>query len=151
VVEKGHGRVETRQTAVYGAEGVSGIDLFGAATLLVTVREREVAKTGKTSLETAFHLGTPAPREHDAAGWAALVRSHWGIENGNHWRRDACLFEDKTPGGNPFVLGNLAVARAALLFYNANTRIGNINISVQGNQNGTNNTFQWLMSKNTFK
>jgi predicted transposase YbfD/YdcC len=45
-----------------------------------------------------------------------FVRGHWGgIENRNHWRRDACLSEDRTRSKNTPIVANLALLRNALL------------------------------------
>lgn len=45
-----------------------------------------------------------------------LIRGHWGgVEIRNHWRRDACLGEDKTRSRNPHIVANLALLRNALL------------------------------------
>jgi hypothetical protein len=45
-----------------------------------------------------------------------LVRGHWaGVENRNHWRRDACWLEDRTRSRNPNIVGALALMRNALL------------------------------------
>lgn len=59
--------------------------------------------------------------------WAKLVCDHWGIEARNHGRRDACLFEDKTRGKNANIVANFCIARAALLYFNAQTATGNVN------------------------
>ena len=46
----------------------------------------------------------------------ALTRGHWGgVENRNHWRKDACLFEDKIRSRNPNIVGALILMRNALL------------------------------------
>ena len=92
-----------------------------------TVRVTRVVRTGKTSAETVYHL---ASRDHDAktpAAWGALVRGHWGIESRNHWRRDACAFEDKTRSRNPAVVATFAIARCALLHFTAQTESPNLN------------------------
>jgi len=115
--------------------------------LAVTVRLRQNIKNKKSSSETVYHLSTLPPKHHTAHGWSARIRAHWSIENANHWRRDACLLEDKTPGRNPFVLGNIAMARATLLFYNAYFATGNINATVQGIQQNTNKALMWLRGK----
>jgi len=115
------------------------------------VRWRLDKKTGKSSLETVFHLCTQPPGARGQAAWGRVIRSHWRIENCNHWRRDACLREDHTPGRDPRIIGNLAVARAALLFYNEHVGTGNINQTVQKNQSGKNNTIRWMMAQNPFK
>ena len=126
VSEKGHGRTETRDTAVYPLCEPAEVGLFGVWTLLRTDRTRTVIKTGKTSSETVWHLCTPDARSRTARQWASLIRDHWGIESRDHNRRDCTLLEDKTRSRNTNVVGNLAVARAALLFFNSRTKDGHL-------------------------
>jgi len=46
------------------------------------------------------------------------IRGHWGgIEIRNHWRKDACLFEDKTRSRNPNIVAALALLRNCLLLF----------------------------------
>ena len=126
MTEKGHGRIETRRTSVYALGEPAEVGLFGAWTLLKTERSRTVIKTGKTSGETAWHLCTLDARSRTARQWAAHIRDHWGIESRNHNRRDCTLLEDKTCSRNPNVVGNLAVARAALRFFNSHIKEGHL-------------------------
>lgn len=45
-----------------------------------------------------------------------LIRGHWGgIEIRNHWRKDACLLEDKTRSRNPNIVASLAMLRNCCL------------------------------------
>jgi predicted transposase YbfD/YdcC len=118
-VEKGHGRIEKRQTHVYRIHDPMQLGLFGSQTLLKTYRERTDLKTKKTSKETVFHLCTSDVNQYTAENWASLVRDHWGIESKNHNRRDVTLLEDKTKSKNKNIVANMAVARAALLFFNS--------------------------------
>lgn len=54
--------------------------------------------------------------ERSPKQWVELIRGHWGgVENRNHWRRDACWWEDKTRSRNPNIVGALALLRNALL------------------------------------
>ena len=112
--EKGHGRTETRDTAVYPLCEPAEVGLFGAWTLLRTVRTRTVNKTGKTSRETVWHLCTMDARSRAPRQWAAHIRDHWGIESRDHNRRDCTLLEDKTRSRNPNIVGALALLRNAL-------------------------------------
>lgn len=53
-----------------------------------------------------------------------LIRGHWGgVEIRNHWRKDACLFEDKTRSRNPNIVATLAMMRNVLLFFFSNQDI----------------------------
>ena len=48
--------------------------------------------------------------------WLDMVRGHWGgVENRNHWRRDACIGEDGSRTRNPTLLINIALIRSAVL------------------------------------
>lgn len=48
----------------------------------------------------------------------ALIRGHWGgIEIRNHWRKDACLLEDKTRSRNPNIVAAFAMIRNLVLFF----------------------------------
>jgi predicted transposase YbfD/YdcC len=114
----------------------------------MTQRHRHEIKTGKVTCETVFHLSS-AP-VCDAACGAVSVREHWSVETKNHWRRDACCGEDATPGKSPFILGNLAVARGALLYFNAHVGNGNIKQFIQRNQFNQKGLFGMITAKKRF-
>lgn len=90
---------------------------FPFARTLVIVRANRSDKTGAaTSTETRYYLSSQQPEERSPAGWLGLVRGHWaGVENRNHWRRDACMGEDRTRSKNPNLVANLALIRSSLL------------------------------------
>lgn len=127
LTQKGNGRVTVRQSRAWPLADPAEVGIVHARTLVVTERRSLELKTGKTSSETAFHLSTEACAARTGNGWAKLVRDHWGIEARNHGRRDACLFEDKTRSKNPNIVANFCIARAALLYFNAQTATGNVN------------------------
>jgi len=56
-----------------------------------------------------------------------LARNHWGVENPNHWRRDACLLEDLKSyrGRHESIAGAFLVARTPLLAFHADWGEGN--------------------------
>ena len=149
--EKGHGRTETRDTAVYPLCEPAEVGLFGAWTLLRTVRTRTVNKTGKTSRETVWHLCTMDARSRAPRQWAAHIRDHWGIESRDHNRRDCTLLEDKTRSRNPNVVNNLAVARAALLFFNSRTKDGHLGDFVTACIEDRSSALRLLTARNPFK
>lgn len=143
--DKGHGRIETRATHVYPLEDPASIGFPHARTLLKTQRVTLHVKTRKTSTDTAYHL---ASEEHDArtpAAWAAVIRDHWGIESKNHWRRDACAFEDKTRSKNPSVVAAFAIARSALLLFNSMTESQNLNAFMEAAAANRATTFSLIM------
>ena len=65
---------------------------------------------------TRYFISSLAPGEKSPSQWMQSIRGHWaGVENRNHWRKDACLFEDKTRSKNPRIVANLILLRNALL------------------------------------
>ncbi len=92
------------------------IDFPYARSIVIIKSERTIKKTGKTQVETRCYLSSLEPKERTPQQWQALIRGHWGgVENRNHWRRDACMGEDKSRTRNPKILINLALIRSALL------------------------------------
>ena len=46
------------------------------------------------------------------------IRGHWaGVEIRNHWRKDACLYEDQTRSRNPNIVGSLILLRNIVLHF----------------------------------
>jgi predicted transposase YbfD/YdcC len=63
-----------------------------------------------------YYISSKEREELSPKAWLELIRNHWGgIENRNHWRRDACWGEDRTRSRNPNIVGALALLRNALL------------------------------------
>ncbi len=90
---------------------------FCASRALIRIRStRTEKKSAKTSVEDRYYLSSQEPGERTAEGWIELSRSHWaGVENRNHWRRDASLGEDRTRLRNGNALINLALLRSVNL------------------------------------
>lgn len=87
-----------------------------ARSLIVLRSERTVKKTGHTTTESRYYLSSALPREYRPEQWLELIRGHWGgVENRNHWRRDALMGEDRSRSRNARLLANLALIRNALL------------------------------------
>ena len=77
---------------------------------------RRIKKTGQQSWEERFYLSSQNWRDRTPEQWINLVRSHWaGVENRNHYRRDASLGEDGSRTRNPNALANLALLRNCCL------------------------------------
>ena len=90
--DKGHGRIETRTAALttdiawlQESHGWPGLKAIGKITA-----SREI--DGKTSVETRCYLLSSAVTPER---FNAIVRSHWGIENGLHWVLDVVMDEDR--------------------------------------------------------
>jgi hypothetical protein len=84
--------------------------------LIVVRSERTIKKTGLSSAESRYYLSSAPPGEYRPEQWLGLIRGHWGgVENRNHWRRDALMGEDGSRSRNAKLLANLALIRNALL------------------------------------
>jgi predicted transposase YbfD/YdcC len=55
------------------------------------------------------------PLDYTPAQFAEIIRSHWSIENKNHWKRDAQWREDKPRFRNSKTAQVFAVLRGAVL------------------------------------
>jgi predicted transposase YbfD/YdcC len=95
--DKGHGRIETRRTAVLHDTGwLAGPRRFpgetrlpGAACLIRATTE--VGTAGRKRSETRYFLSS---RTLGAEAAAEAVRSHWAIENRLHWVLDVTFRDD---------------------------------------------------------
>ncbi len=94
MVEKDHGRIETR--SAWWVSDLAWLDrplrqhwpkLAG-----VSMMERTREINGKTSSERAFYIGSKGIT--DAETFARAARSHWGVENRLHWVLDVTFRED---------------------------------------------------------
>jgi predicted transposase YbfD/YdcC len=89
---------------------------FPFARTVVGIRSvRTLKSSGLTTTEWRFYLSSQDPAEHTPEDWIGLIRGHWaGVENRNHWRRDALWGEDKTRSRDSNLVANLALVRSAL-------------------------------------
>lgn len=104
---KGHGRLEKRRITVSSLLASSSL-WPGLSQVFQMERERTNA-LGETEHETVYGI-TSLPAFVGARRLMALVREHWGIENGLHYRRDRSLHEDDSQlrmGHAPHVLAIL--------------------------------------------
>jgi predicted transposase YbfD/YdcC len=78
--------------------------------------ERTIKKTAASTTESRYYLSSALPQEYGPQQWLELIRGHWGgVENRNHWRRDALMGEDGSRSRNANLLANLALMRNVLL------------------------------------
>jgi len=76
--------------------------------------------------EERIYLSTAEVDSRTPEQWEHLVRGHWGgVENRNHWRKDACLLEDKTTSKQPGVVASFGLLRNILLFFHAEQEVHN--------------------------
>jgi predicted transposase YbfD/YdcC len=90
--------------------------MAGSRSLVRIHSTRIEKKSGKKSEEDRYYLSSHDPGERTPEGWIDLSRAHWaGVENRNHWRRDATLGEDRTRLHQGRALMNLALLRSVNL------------------------------------
>jgi predicted transposase YbfD/YdcC len=90
--------------------------IAGSRSLVHIHSTRTKKKSGKKSEEDRYYLSSQDPGERTPEGWIDLSRAHWaGVENRNHWRRDATLGEDRTRLHQGRALMNLALLRSVNL------------------------------------
>jgi predicted transposase YbfD/YdcC len=91
--DKQHGRLEQRRlTSSSLLEGQ--VDWPGLRQVFKIEREVEEVATGKKRSETVYGVSSLSAKQANAGRLLEIVRKHWMIENGLHYRRDWSLRED---------------------------------------------------------
>jgi predicted transposase YbfD/YdcC len=91
--DKQHGRLEQRRITTSGLLAGQS-DWPGLEQVFKIEREVEEVATGKKRSETVYGVSSLSDKQADAGRLLAIVRKHWMIENGLHYRRDWSLRED---------------------------------------------------------
>ncbi|MGC0268598.1 ISAs1 family transposase [Glutamicibacter soli] len=74
----------------------TGISFPHAAQALQIIRKSRATGATKWNTETVHALTSLPTHLAGPADIGGLIRGHWGIENGLHWRRDVTWHEDKS-------------------------------------------------------
>ena len=92
---KDHGRIETRRVRVtQDLDWVMSQERWkGLGFVAEVTRERVLVRSGKTTTETAWFVGSG--KFVCAERVARIIRNHWGIENELHWTLDMAFNEDR--------------------------------------------------------
>lgn len=112
VVEKGHGRIETRNCKVYNK-----IDMLEdkgkwceMKSAIKITAQREIKN--KITTETRLYISS---LDCDAIAFNQYIRQHWGIENNLHWILDMTFREDEQRKRDKNAAQNFAIVRKIAL------------------------------------
>jgi predicted transposase YbfD/YdcC len=111
-VERGHGRVETREYFVAAAplELTRAGEWRDLRSIGLVMRTR--VADGKVSEEVAYYLSSLPPK---VKTFAKAARGHWGIENRLHWSLDVTFAEDQSRVRKDHGPANLGMIRRLAL------------------------------------
>ena len=79
-------------------------------------QEIRKGKVIKESDDVRFAVTSYLPEEADPDALLELARSHWSIENGQHYRRDRTQDEDRCPVGDIRTARNLSLFRSLTIY-----------------------------------
>jgi predicted transposase YbfD/YdcC len=92
VVEKDHGRIDTRTYFVLPAQNLDASQNWkGLKSIGMAITESE--RAGKVTKEVRYYIASFLP---DVERFAKAARGHWAIENGLHWTLDVTFREDES-------------------------------------------------------
>lgn len=111
-LEKDHGRIEKRTYQVIDGEDLPNKDEWKDVKSLGRVIRERTVKGKETTKEIQYYINSI---EIDAKLFEKCARSHWGVENGLHWRLDVVLKEDDNRYRDEVGAQNLAVLRKITL------------------------------------
>lgn len=128
-VDKGHGRIETRECwainpHLWPEQFPTLDDWAGLQAIACIHSERYILATGKTECNTTYHIASLAPK---AKPILSAKRHHWGIENTVHWTLDISFNEDKNrvrTGAGPANMTTLRHIALNLLKHETSIKVG---------------------------
>lgn len=96
---------------------------------VIRIRRDSTAFKDTNDRLPGYYLSSRPVESMSPEQWLKTIREHWGgIEIRNHWRKDACLLEDKTRSRNPNTVAAMSMLRNCLLFFlNEDPHTSNIN------------------------
>jgi predicted transposase YbfD/YdcC len=95
------------------------LGLAGTAQVIRVHRHVQEVRQGQVTKETdevAFACTSYFPEEADPDRLQELVRDHWSIENGQHYRRDRTQDEDRCSVSETTTARNLSLFRSLAIF-----------------------------------
>ncbi|OGV37673.1 MAG: hypothetical protein A3E88_06760 [Legionellales bacterium RIFCSPHIGHO2_12_FULL_35_11] len=128
-IDKGHGRIETRQCFVSDQiNWLSQKEQWAGLKTLVMIEETQEIN-GTPSMERRYFISSLPPK---AERIASAVRSHWMIENALHWTLDVVFNEDQSRVRKDNAGENMALIRHITINMLNQTKKMFKNIGLQG-------------------
>ena len=126
----------------------TNVDFPHVETIVRVQRDSTAFKDDKDRLP-AYYISSLPASSLSPKQWLEHIRGHWGgIENRNHWRKDACLQEDKTRSRNPNTVAALSMLRNGLLFFLAeDPHTANINAFTEAVAADPRKAFEMVMRR----
>lgn len=114
---------------------------------VIRVRRDSTAFNDPRDRLPGYYVSSMPLDSMSAPQWLQCIRGHWGgIEIRNHWRKDACLMEDKTRSRNPNTVAALSMLRNCLLFFlSEDLHTNNINAFTEATAADSDRAFDMLM------
>lgn len=108
VIDKGHGRIEKRETYVItDFDKLDALNKFkGVNSIIKTVNYREI--TGQTSIQEKYYISN---LKLSAKKFGDITRKHWQIENNLHWTLDVYFKEDLSTVKKSNAIHNFSLLR----------------------------------------
>jgi predicted transposase YbfD/YdcC len=92
-INTGHGRIETRSLTTSSLLAET-CQWPGAQQVFKLERKTQIVARGQSRAEVAYGITSLSAAEAGPERLLAIVREHWGQENGLHYRRDVTFHED---------------------------------------------------------
>lgn len=126
-MQKAHGRIDEHDISLCSVDPLQ-IN-FPYVQTVIRVRRKSTAFKNIKDRLPGYYLSSLSVDSINPEQWLERIRGHWGgIEIRNHWRKDACLLEDKTRSRNPNTVAAMAMLRnCALFFLNEDPHTSNVN------------------------
>lgn len=140
VVEKDHGRIETRRCwSVREVEWLSTKEDWKALRSICAVEaERLELTTQKRSRETRYFISSLAS---DAKALLRAVRKHWAVENSLHWVLDVAFREDHCQIRKDHGAENFALLRHIAVNLLKREKTAKVGVKIKRNKAGWDNDY----------
>ncbi len=138
VVEKGHGRIETRNCQVFNKiELLEDKKKWSKLKSVIKITSQREIKN-KITTETRLYISS---LKNDAVDFNQYIRQHWSVENNLHWTLDMTFREDEQRKRDKYAAQNFAIVRKIALNLLKKENSNKISLRTKRLKAGWNNEF----------